>query len=59
MARAASSRVFAIADRGGYEGAIDVLVDAVGGEDEDVAPLDLERAVIDLDLRLKPTARLR
>jgi hypothetical protein len=42
-----------IADRGGHEAAIHVLVYAVGGEDEDVASLDLERAVVDLDLRIE------
>jgi hypothetical protein len=41
------------ADRGGHEPAIDVLVDAVGGQHEDVASLDLERAVVDLDLRVE------
>src|SRR6185503_14048875 len=42
-----------LADRGGHEPAIDVLVDAVGGQNEDVATLDLQRAVVDLDLRVE------
>ena len=42
----------ALLDRTGEEAGPDVLVDAVGRQQKDIALLDLEHAVVDLDLRI-------
>ena len=57
--RGAVQIVGAVVDRLGDKAAADMLVDAVGRQQEDVAPFDRERPVVDLDLRVNARARGR